>query len=179
MGKKLLVGLVLVILGFLLLVLMQPSDFSVHREVPIKASPDQIFPHINDLKKFNAWNPWNKMDPSVSGTYTGPELGMGSSYSWVGEKVGVGTMTIVESEPHQLVKMRLDFTKPMVSTDTAEFTLTPSGDETIVAWNMNGKNNIVSKAMNVFMRMDKMLGGTFELGLADLKSIVESTPPAQ
>jgi hypothetical protein len=40
---------------------------------------------------------------------------------------------------------------------------------------MTGKNNFIGKAMCLVMNMDRMVGGEFEKGLADMKRIVEGT----
>ena len=39
---------------------------------------------------------------------------------------------------------------------------------------MTGRNNFMSKAFCLFMNMDKMVGGDFEKGLANMKSVVEA-----
>jgi hypothetical protein len=39
---------------------------------------------------------------------------------------------------------------------------------------MMGKNGFVERAICLFMNMDDMVGGDFEKGLANLKSIVEA-----
>ena len=41
---------------------------------------------------------------------------------------------------------------------------------------MDGKNNFMAKAFHLFVNMDKMVGGQFEQGLTQLKSVVESAP---
>lgn len=59
-------------------------------------------------------------------------------------------------------------------TSDAEFTFKPEGAQTVVTWSMAGKKNFISKAISLFMSMDKMIGSQFEKGFADLKSISES-----
>ena len=39
---------------------------------------------------------------------------------------------------------------------------------------MAGKNNFVARAVCLFMSMDKMVGGEFEKGLAQMKAIAEA-----
>jgi uncharacterized protein YndB with AHSA1/START domain len=56
----------------------------------------------------------------------------------------------------------------------AEFTFTPQGDRTAVTWSMSGTQNFMAKAFCMFMSMDKMVGGEFEKGLAQMKSVAES-----
>ena len=41
---------------------------------------------------------------------------------------------------------------------------------------MAGKNNFVAKAICLFMSMDKMIGGQFEKGLAQMRSVAEAGP---
>jgi hypothetical protein len=83
-------------------------------------------------------------------------------------------MTLEESRPSELVRIRLDFLKPFAATNTAEFAFKPEGGGTSVTWSMEGKKNFVSKAFCMFMDMDKMLGGQFEKGLAQMKAVVEA-----
>jgi len=83
-------------------------------------------------------------------------------------------MTITESRPAELVRFRLEFFKPWQATNTAEFTFTASGGQTVVNWTMLGKNNFMAKAFGLFMDCDKMVGGCFEKGLAQMKSVAEA-----
>ena len=39
---------------------------------------------------------------------------------------------------------------------------------------MDGDNNFMGKAFGLFMKMDKMVGGDFEKGLAQMKSVAET-----
>lgn len=39
---------------------------------------------------------------------------------------------------------------------------------------MAGKNNFMAKAVHLFMNIDKIVGGQFEQGLAQLKSVAEA-----
>ena len=83
-------------------------------------------------------------------------------------------MTITESRPSDLIRIKLEFLRPFEATNSAEFTFKPEGNRTAVTWSMEGKNNFIAKAVCLFMNMDKMVGGDFEKGLASLKSVSES-----
>jgi len=109
-------------------------------------------------------------------THEGAPAGTGAIYSWVGNKqVGEGRMTLTESRPSDLVRIKLEFIKPFKATNTTEFTFKPEGNETVVSWSMIGRHNFIMKAFCLFMNMDKMVGGDFEKGLANMKSVVEGT----
>lgn len=181
MRKKLLVGLgvlVALLAIFAVVVAMQPSEFQVSRTATMPAPAGAIFPHVNELKKWEPWSPWMKLDPNARSTFEGPEGGKGAAMTWAGNsQVGEGRMTIIESKPNELVRFRLEFYKPMEGTSEATFTFKPEGNQTVVTWSMTGKNNFIAKAMCLFMDMDKMVGGEFEKGLASLQAIVE--PPSK
>ena len=101
--------------------------------------------------------------------------GAGGIYTWSGNKeVGEGRMTMTESRPSDLIRIKLEFFKPFAATNLAEFTFKPEGNQTVVMWSMTGEKNFVAKAIHLFMNMDKMIGGQFERGLAEIKSIVEA-----
>ena len=65
--------------------------------------------------------------------------------------------------------------KPFRGTNIAEFKFEPRGEQTAVTWTMTGQKNFVAKAIHLFMSMDKMIGGAFEQGRAQMKSLVESS----
>jgi hypothetical protein len=176
MLKKILIGFAVVLVAFLLIVAMQPSHFRVERTANITAPVPAIFDRVNDFHKWEAWSPWAKLDPAMKQTYEGAPAGTGAIYTWVGNKqVGEGRMTITESIPSDLIRLKLEFLKPFASTAHTEFMFKPEKDQTVVTWSMSGENNFISKAFCLFMNMDKMVGGDFEKGLANLKSLAETS----
>jgi len=169
-----------VVILFLIVVAIQPSDFRVSRSAKMAASPAAVFEQVNDYHNWDAWSPWAKLDPDAKVTFEGPSSGTGAKFSWSGnDKVGVGQQTIVESKPDELVRIKLEFEKPFKGTRTAEFTFKPEADQTLVTWSMFGKNNFMGKAVSLFMDCDKMVGGDFEKGLASIKAIVEEKSDTQ
>ena len=56
-------AVLLVVVAILLIYSATPPDQSrIMRKVTIKAPPDYIFAHINDLWQFNEWNPFATAD---------------------------------------------------------------------------------------------------------------------
>jgi uncharacterized protein YndB with AHSA1/START domain len=183
MLKKILIAVAVVIVVFVIVVALQPANFRVTRSTTINAPAATVFAQVNDFYKWDAWSPWAKLDPAMKQTHEGSPEGTGAIYSWVGNKdVGEGRMTLTESKPNELIRIKLEFIKPFAAVNTTEFTFKPEGNQTSVTWDMTGEKNFMSKAFCLFMSMDKMVGGDFEKGLAQLKTIAEeaakkSTPP--
>jgi hypothetical protein len=171
---KILAIVVVIIIVLVVIVVLQPGDFRVARSTLVSAPPTAVFAQVNDFHKWNAWNPWGKVDPSMKQTYEGAPAGPGAVYTWTGNKeVGAGRMTITDSRPSDLIRVKLEFFKPFAATNTAEFTFVPEGNQTRVTWSMFGEKNFMAKAVHLVMSMDKMIGGQFEKGLADMKTAAE------
>ncbi len=177
MLKKILIAIGVIIIVFAVLVAMQPSEFHVVRAATMSAPAPAVFAQVNDFHNWEAWSPWAKLDPAMKKTYEGAPAGTGAISTWAGNKqVGEGRATITESRPSDLIRIELEFVRPFAATNTVEFTFKPEGNQTSVTWSMAGKNNFIAKAIHLFMDMDKMVGGDFEKGLAQMKSVVEAAP---
>ena len=175
MIKKILIAVLVLIVVFVIVVALQPSHYRIARSTTISAPPAEVFAQLNDLHKFQDWSPWAKLDPDMKQTYEGAASGTGAAYAWEGnKKVGQGRMSITDSKENELVSMKLEFIKPFASVATTEFALKPEADQTALTWSMSGENNFIAKAFCLFMNMDKMVGGDFERGLAQLKALVEN-----
>jgi hypothetical protein len=152
----------------------RPDTFRVTRTAVIKAPASKIFALIDDLRSFNNWNPYERKDPGVKGSYSGPASGVGAAYAWDSRKVGAGRMEITASDAPKQVTMQLDFIKPFRARNTAEFTLQAQSDHlTVVSWAMHGPSPYLAKLIGVVFNMDTMVGKDFEAGLANLKALTE------
>lgn len=167
--------IVLVIVAFVVFVASRPNDFRYVRSVTVNAPASAVFPHVNDFHKWEAWSPWEKVDPATKKTYGGSERGVGATYAWEGNRqVGAGRMTILESRPNEFIQIRIEFLKPMQATNTIEFSFAQSGNQTVLTHSMFGCNAFMGKLMGTFINMDKMIGGQFQKGLDSIKQIVEA-----
>jgi len=161
----------IIIAVFVIVTALQPAGFRITRSANISAPPAGVFALVNDFHKWEAWSPWGKIDPAMKQTYGGPPAGPGSVYFWAGNgKVGEGRMTLTDSRPHEHILIKLEFLKPFAATNATEFNFKPEGGQTKVTWTMTGERNVILKAMGLFMNMDKMIGGQFEQGLANLNT---------
>jgi uncharacterized protein YndB with AHSA1/START domain len=155
----------------------KPDTFTVRRTMLIAAPPEQIFPFIDDLHAQSAWSPFEK-DPNMKRTHSGAPRGKGAVYEWDGNRqVGAGRITITDAVPPSKVTLLLEMSRPFKAQNTVEFTLDREAGGTSVSWAMSGHQPFFAKLMGLFMNCDKMVGGLFDEGLANLKRLVE-TPPA-
>lgn len=150
---------------------MRPDAFTTERARTIAAPAAAIHPHLVDFHRWQAWSPWERLDPAMTRTYSGPAAGVGAGYAWRGnKKAGSGRMTIAVDEPTR-VTITLEFTAPWKATNETTFTLAPAGDGTLVTWTMTGRSSFGMKVFGVLVDLDKLVGKDFERGLAQLAEV--------
>jgi len=177
--RKLLIAVAVALAVIVAVVATRPAHFSITRSATIAAPDSILFAQVNDFHRWEAWSPWEKLDPAMQKTYGGAGAGTGATYAWVGNKdVGEGRMSITESSPSSRILIKLEFLKPFAATNDTEFRFEPAAGGTTVTWTMSGENNFMAKAAGLFMDMDAMIGADFEKGLAQLKAVAEAAAAA-
>jgi uncharacterized protein YndB with AHSA1/START domain len=158
----------------LILAAAKPGAFSVQRAISVRAPPEKIFPLIDDFHRWASWSPYENKDPAMKRSFSGAASGKGAVYGWEGNKnVGSGRMEILDTSVPSKIVIKLDFFAPFEGHNTAEFTMLGQGDATAVTWLMHGPASFMSKVMQVFMNLDRMIGKDFEAGLVNLKNLAE------
>lgn len=146
----------------------------VERSAVVRADAATVHALIDDFHQWVKWSPYEGVDPDLKRTYSGPDAGVGASYSWSGNrKAGAGTMTITESIPEERIVLDLAFTKPFKNRNVTAFLLEPVADGTRVTWRMSGKQNKLFALIGKVFSMDKLVGPDFEKGLRQLRAVVE------
>lgn len=172
MLKKILLGVLVLVVVLVAVIATRPADYTVTRSKAMAAPPEAIYANVADFHRWRQWSPWENKDTAMTREFSGAASGTGAKYAWVGNsEVGQGSMTITDAKPAERVAILLEFLKPMEATSTTEIKLAPSGTGTNVEWTMSGKNNFMAKGVGLFMNMDKMIGNDFEAGLAKLDSV--------
>src|SRR3954454_4734137 len=129
MFKKILLVLLVAVAICAGVVALQPADFRIERSATIAAPAPDVFAQVNDFHNWEAWSPWAKLDPTAKNSFEGPPAGTGSIFRWSGnDKVGEGLMTILEPQPSDHIKIKLEFVRPFADTANTDFTFKPQGD---------------------------------------------------
>jgi uncharacterized protein YndB with AHSA1/START domain len=171
---SIIVAIVVLCVGVVAVAATRPDTFRVERSASIKAPPEKIYAVINDFRQWPSWSPWQKLDPQMKVVNSGPPTGKGAVSEWSGNsKVGAGRTEITEAVPSSRITMKLDMVSPMEGQSIVEYTLEPKGDATNVTWAMHGPQPLIGKVMSLFIDCDKMVGQSFEEGLANLKALTE------
>lgn len=166
--------LVIVFLAALFFIggMLLPKTYHVNRSISINAPASVVYNNIADFNNFLKWNPWYKMEPAAKIKIGGTASQPGHFYTWEGEETGTGQMLIKNTVPEKLIDIELKFIKPFESTANTKFQLDATGNSTLVTWIMEGENKS-SMERWIGLGMNNMIGGDFESGLKELKSLSE------
>ena len=160
--------LLLLLLGGLFI----PSEYSVQRSTVINASPKKIYDLVVEPKQWAKWAVWNRRDPDMKITYSGPPFGMGARWSWVSKSEGTGSMEFTRVEPDRAVEYAISFPDFGMRSSGA-LRLEPSGNATKITWTNSGDVGGNPLKHYLAAMMDRMVGPDFEGGLANLKALAE------
>jgi uncharacterized protein YndB with AHSA1/START domain len=173
MLKKLAFAVVAIVALFLLVAAILPGSYTVERSIVIARPPAVVFDQVADYNRWLEWSPWPKAEPTAKQTVTGEPGTVGMSWSWEGEQVGVGSMTLADVEENRSIHSKLVFEEPMQSEADDYVLLEPTEEGTKVTWRNTG--DLPYPVGRYFgLGLEGMLGPQFEEGLASLKALCES-----
>ncbi|HEX7637088.1 MAG TPA: SRPBCC family protein [Burkholderiaceae bacterium] len=167
-GALVLLAVVAVLVGFAL-----PGTYRVERSIVVAAPPGRLYPLVASPRRWKDWSMWNRRDPGMAITWSGPESGAGAGWSWNSRSEGQGRMTFTAADPATGVRYTLYFPAWDMSS-TGELRLIPLADgNTRVSWTNVGDLGGNPLRHYLAAAMDHMVGPDFEAGLANLKAIAE------
>lgn len=167
--------LVVLILVVLIAAATRADTFRVERSATINAPPEKVYALVADFHQWPQWSPYEKLDPAAKKTFSGASSGEGAVYAWEGNsQAGAGRIEITEAKEPNRIAMDLHMMKPFDCHNVVVFTFTEKEKGTQVTWAMEGPQPFMGKVMSLFINMDKMVGGQFEEGLANLRLVTET-----
>ena len=172
--KKVILVVLLIPVLILIMSLFLPSSYRVERSLEISAKPDAIFAQLGTLKNWTNWTAWTVSKyPDMQVSFSGPESGVGATYTWDGQSTGQGVLKLTRAEPDKGISYDLEFDHgKYVSKGAVEYV--PAGEALKVTWSNEGSLgwNPISRVFGLLM--DKMMGPDFEEGLRNLKQKLEA-----
>jgi uncharacterized protein YndB with AHSA1/START domain len=166
------------LLGLLILLLaisfLLPAEQRIESTVSINAPIQLVFEQVNDLRNWESWSPWKKMDPMMEMSYSNPPSGKGAFYNWRSNdpRIGNGKQIITEVIPNEKIVTAVDFEKWEDS--VSEFTFKQEKKSVDVTWSMQHRvgGNPVNKYMALFQK--GTVRRMFEKGLQAIKEKTET-----
>jgi hypothetical protein len=150
--------------------MLLPRHVSVQRQASFKADPAAIIAMASSNQGYQRFNPYKDSDPNLKVEMFGPATGVGSGFKFA-SKDGAGTQTVTAVSA-DAVTYAIDLGS--MGRPTSSISAAPDGDKTKVTWrtDMDMGMNPIGRVMGLFM--DGMLGKTYETGLKNIETAVNS-----
>lgn len=174
--KKLLLGLVALVILFVVVGRFLPSRSRVERSLNIRATPEALFPRVATLTRWPEWTAWTtNRFPDMQTKFSGAPSGVGAVMMAEGKSSGNGIVTITRAEPGKGIWYDLDFEHgTQLFHGSITFDLVNDGMK--MTWAIEtdmGRNPFKRWAGLV---LDKLMGGDMAAGLQNLKQQAEPRP---
>lgn len=173
------VGIILLALITIYLVLCiagpKRVDVSVTREMDV--SPAAAYAQVINLKNWENWGPWMEEDPDIDLSYGEKASGEGASYSWKSEKVGNGSLKVLETTPNESIRNELQFGGfEQVSYGKWQFEPMDGGEKAKVTWGIEDSKDVGFFMRGFLVMMKGQIKGMFEEGLENLETAASAAP---
>jgi len=167
--------IVLVLVAAILIVpLFSPATAEVSAETTIDLRSDRIFPKVASFIGRELWDPWLTQDSTADAKIEPNSAYVGSTYSWTGEKVGSGRMEVISVRENTYIESHLwfgDVEEPAL----VEWIFEPVDGATHITWSFSQETTYpIGRLGMMFGKV--FLKQSFELGLTNLKELMESIP---
>ena len=172
MMKKILIGLVVIIVILVVVGFLLPTEYEVNRYIVIDAKPSKIHDLVGDLKRWEDWMTWKDEDPSIEITFGKKTTGVGARQTWTG-KEGVGEIVFTSSDSKRGVEYDMSFEQGRY-TSLGSILYEEMGKSTRVTWTMKGDWPVPVVGGYMVLMFTPMIGKSFEESLGNLKSRIET-----
>lgn len=173
MGKKILIGVLVIVVALVIWLATLPAKYDFTRSMEIDADFDVVYENVSNFKRWDLWSPWTILDATNQNKYFGTQGAVGGGYSWEGELTGAGEMEIIELKGKEFIDMDIRFTKPWKSESDVTMALAAVDSNTVkVTWGMAGKMPFLMRWMT--KSMEGFIGMDYDRGLLMLKELSET-----
>lgn len=162
---------------FLIIGLFIKKDYRVGVSININKPKIQVYKYLILLKNQDIYSKWAYMDKDMKRTYSGSDGTIGFISAWDSDKkqVGAGEQEITNIIGTDKIEYELRFLKPFKSIAKTYFEIKSINEiETEVTWGFSSTMRYPFNLVLLFIDMEAMIAEDFDIGLTNLKKILES-----
>jgi len=172
--RVILIIVALLVAAVLIIPLFAPATAEVSAETTIERDVAKIFPSVASYKGRALWDPWLTQDSTAEAAIESKAGFVGSTYAWEGEKIGTGRMEVILVRENEYIESHLWFGE-VEEPATVEWNFEAADEGTRVTWSFSQETAYPIERLGM-MFGKVFLKKSFELGLANLKELMESMP---
>ncbi len=173
MLKKILLGVVILLVVLIGVSYLFPRYVEVSRTAQLSASAETLYPIVATPAEWPNWSPWNQRDSNMTILFSGPASGEGARWEWKSESQGDGSMVFTRAEPMRKIGYELTIVG-MGPPSYGDLLFTPNANGTLVTWDMTADmgNSPIGRWFGLMM--PSMLTKDFDDGLRSLDAYASS-----
>lgn len=177
---EILISLAIVFVLFLVVGVFLPSSRFISEKIETNRKIGIVYDTLNSFKRFKDWNAIAMRDPSMPMTLSGPESGVGATFSFESEKpqVGKGSWKIVESVQNEKIVIDVD-NDAKGSDKRVQFLLKPTGNndrnvEITQTYKVDYGWDLLGRYAGLYVRSH--VGDDMQYSLGKLATLLASVP---
>lgn len=154
---------------------MAKKDFDISRTLVINRSKEDVYNLVRQLKKQHHWMPWLEKEYRGVLKFNGDDGKSGALLYWKkNNRLIEGTQKIVKLNQGRIMETRVLVLRP-AKLICLEYKGLKELDEnkTKIVWGIRGGLNFPFSVIALFQPVDKIYGDDLELGLKNLKKMLE------
>lgn len=172
-GSKAALNLIIILIFVGLVGVVLPSEYRVERSIEIEAPASVIYPMVVDLKKWQQWSSWGRLDPVAIYSYDGPDRAIGMRVQWQSDVLGIGSIQIDSLQFNRMLTYSLHNVTHGIEA-TGEIRLDASNNGIRVTWSSQGDVGLNIIDRYKLLTFDDKLGRDMEVGLENIKVLAEN-----
>lgn len=170
-------GVITVLILFIGVALLLPSGYDVKEQVFINKSSQDIFPYIENLRKWNDWafkleEEGSRLKPE----YSGPDEGVGAVHTWMSYDGASAALRVIDTEPFSEVKLQMSTNEGTFVSDM-HFLLEETENGTLVIWEEKGDFGfqLTTRVIAFIANYDERVSDQYQAALEELKTTLEDS----
>ena len=171
--------MVFILVTMLLIIILGATlkkEYSIHREITVQKSKQEVFEYIKLLRNQNEYSYYNRKDPNTIKSYSGIDGEVGFKYTWSSKmsSIGSGTQIISKIIDGEMMCCDIQFTKPTHLKSYAEIALiSVNENQTKVSWTFKSVYTFPLNIIIYFFNLEKLIGNDIASSLITLKEKLE------
>jgi len=169
-------ALPLLLVGYLILCALGPTEMTVDQKITVQAPLEKVFPLVADFSKWESWSPWKKTDSTVTYISGGNPAGsVGHQVSWTSRREGNGTQEIKEIRPNEYLKIGQRFSQdPDAPVAEQQWYFSGDSTHTDVRWTLKtAQEPFLVRGLIYGMGAEGILRDYYARGLDALATVAE------
>lgn len=165
----------ILIVGFLVLCLVTPAEFTMERSTTINAPKAVVWEQMVKFSNWTNWSPWEEQDSTMKWDVSGTDGEVGSVYHWVGNDnvSGEGKITNTGVTDGKMT-YAMHFMKPFDGKSDGFVQVEEKDGKVVATWHFHETMGFVWRGMGALMGMKGMMQKSFDRGLELLKNYSEA-----